>query len=75
MLTSKLTSKGQTTLPREIRERLDLHGGDYIAYWNSESGISLRKVKPFDAEWHAGVAKTLETEWNSREDDEDFGDL
>jgi antitoxin PrlF len=75
MITSKVTSKGQTTLPREIRERLEVHAGDYIAYRNSEFGVVIRKVRPFDATWHAGVAKTLETEWNSPEDDEDFGDL
>jgi hypothetical protein len=35
----------------------------------------IRKVRPFDAAWHAGIAKTLEAEWNSPEDAEDFGDL
>jgi antitoxin PrlF len=45
MLTSKVTSKGQTTLPREIRERLEVHPGDYIAYRSSESGVVIRKVR------------------------------
>jgi len=75
MLTSKITQKGQTTIPREIRLRLEVRPGDSVAYEATAAGVILRKVRPFDASWHSGVAKTLEAEWNSREDAEDFGDL
>ncbi|HEY7336112.1 MAG TPA: AbrB/MazE/SpoVT family DNA-binding domain-containing protein [Bryobacteraceae bacterium] len=75
MLTSKVTGKGQTTLPREIRMRLEVRPGDFIVYRNTESGVFIRKARLFDASWHASVGKTLEAEWNSPEDEEDFGDL
>ena len=75
MLTSKVTTKGQTTLPREIRLGLELRPGDYVAYQKTKLGVIIRKVRPFDAAFHASVAKTLEAEWNSPEDEQDFGDL
>lgn len=75
MLTSKVTSKGQTTLPREIRGRLEVRPGDHIVYLNTDKGVLIRKMRPFDVPWHSGIAKTLEAEWNSAEDDEDFRDL
>jgi antitoxin PrlF len=75
VLTSKVTSKGQTTLPREIRGHLQVHPGDHIVYLSTDRGVLIRKMRPFDAAWHSGVSKTLEAEWNSPEDDEDFRDL
>lgn len=75
MLTSKVTQKGQTTIPSRVRVRLDVRPGDHIAYEPTEAGILIRKVLPFDAAWHAGIEKSLEAEWNSPEDAEDFGDL
>ena len=32
MITSKITSKAQTTIPRPVREALGLRAGDEIAY-------------------------------------------
>lgn len=31
-ITAKITSKGQVTLPREIRERLGVHDGDRVRF-------------------------------------------
>jgi antitoxin PrlF len=75
MLTSKVTQKGQTTLPNQVRVRLAVQPGDHIAYETTEAGVLIRKVLPFDAAWHAGIEKSLEAEWNSPEDAEDFRDL
>ena len=38
MTTSTLTRKGQTTIPREVRERLGLKPGDSIAYIQDADG-------------------------------------
>ena len=38
MSTATITSKGQITIPKEIRELLDLHNGDRISFIVHESG-------------------------------------
>lgn len=43
MSTATLTSKGQTTIPKEIRDRLNLKPGDRIEFVFEEDG-SLRVV-------------------------------
>jgi len=76
MLTSKVTTKGQVTLPRELRERLSIQAGDTLAYEvDSNGAVMVRKIAPFDREWHAALSATLADEWNSPEDDEAFRDL
>lgn len=75
MLTSKITQKGQTTIPLPVRTKLKVRPGDQLVYENTASGFVIRKIRPFETAWHSGVEKTLETEWNSKEDDEDFRDL
>ena len=39
MATSTLTSKGQVTIPKEVRERLGLEPGDRLAFEVREDGI------------------------------------
>lgn len=36
---AKITSKGQATIPVEVRERLGLHAGDRIAFIEVEHGF------------------------------------
>jgi AbrB family looped-hinge helix DNA binding protein len=38
---AKITSKGQTTIPAEIRERLGLHTGDRVAFIETEEGFLM----------------------------------
>jgi AbrB family looped-hinge helix DNA binding protein len=71
---SRITSKGQVTLPKEVREALDLGKGDLLAYEIQDKVAILKKVEPFDWAFHGAVAETLE-EWESPEDEEAFGDL
>jgi antitoxin PrlF len=74
MTFGKVTSKGQVTLPKEVRKRLRLEPGDTLAYEIEEDAVRIRKVEAFNVAWHRAVAGTLE-EWNSPEDDEAFGGL
>jgi antitoxin PrlF len=46
--TSRITSKGQTTIPREVRERLSLRAGDVIVYEVDQEEVRLRKQVPLD---------------------------
>lgn len=46
MITATITSKGQITIPKDIREQLDLHAGDKISFVEDEDGsINLVPIK------------------------------
>ena len=72
--TSKLSSKGQVTIPIEIRERLSLEPGDTVIYEVEDGRAVLRRAEPFDVAYHAALSDTLD-EWTTPEDDEAFRDL
>jgi AbrB family looped-hinge helix DNA binding protein len=74
MKTSRVSTKGQITIPAGIRSALGVGPGDLVAYELEGNKVRLRKVEPFDAAYHAAVAETLQ-EWNSPEDEEAFRDL
>jgi AbrB family looped-hinge helix DNA binding protein len=74
MQTSKLSVKGQVTVPKEVREILGLNAGDMIAYEVQNRVVTLRRVEPFDAAFHKAISATLD-EWDTPEDNEAFRDL
>jgi antitoxin PrlF len=41
---STLTSKGQTTVPKSVRQALGLNEGDQIAFRVDETGVTLRRA-------------------------------
>lgn len=46
---AKITSKGQATIPAEVRERLGLHVGDRIAFIEVEHGfLIVPRNRPID---------------------------
>ena len=72
---SKVSSKGQVTIPKEVRDSLGLEPGDLVEYEiHQGEGVLLRRVAPFDAAFHIALNETLE-EWASPEDEEAFRDL
>jgi antitoxin PrlF len=74
MALSKLTSKGQTTIPREVRDKLALRPGDLIAFEVMGDIVQLRKVEPLDVGYLRAAQATL-AEWESPEDAEAYDDL
>ena len=74
MQTSKLSSKSQVTLPKEVRAALNVQPGDVIAYEIEGNVVHIKRVEPFDAAFHRALAHTL-NEWASDEDEEAFGAL
>lgn len=74
MQTSKLSSKGQITLPRQVRKALDVQPGDTIVYEVEDSTVKLRRLEPFDAAFHAALSSTLD-EWGAEADEEAFREL
>lgn len=46
MITATISSKGQITIPKDIRLQLDLHAGDKISFIKGEDGsINLVPIK------------------------------
>ena len=43
-VTSKITDKGQTTIPKAVRKALGVSEGDQIAFKIAPSGVSIRRV-------------------------------
>lgn len=46
----RVTTKGQVTIPKEIREVLGIEPGDEVAFEQTESGYELRKGEPTTAD-------------------------
>jgi antitoxin PrlF len=72
---SRLTSKGQATVPISVRRRLKLKPGDIVIF--EESGakaVRLRKAEPLDLKFLSALQATL-TEWNSENDEHAYRDL
>ncbi len=74
MKTSRVSSKGQVTIPKEIRKTIGVKPGDMISYEVEKGVVVLRRVEPFDAVFHAALSNTLD-EWATSEDEEAFRDL
>jgi len=71
---SRVSSKGQVTLPKQVRDAIGVGPGDAVAYDVVKGVVTLRRLEPIDLAFHAAVESTL-TEWGSKEDDEAYGDL
>jgi antitoxin PrlF len=70
LVTSKLSVKSQTVIPRKVRERLGLKPGDTMRYLVTEDGVMLLPADDLD-----GDPFVTFTEWASPEDEEAFKDL
>jgi antitoxin PrlF len=71
---SKISIKGQVTIPADIRKAMGVKPGDLIAYELKGKTVKLERIEPFDVAYHSAIAETLE-EWHSPEDEEAFNDL
>ena len=56
MPTSKITSKGQTTVPKEVREALDVGPGDKLTWEVSGGKVAITTERPGLFRWK-GVIK------------------
>ena len=71
---SRVSSKGQITLPKKVRAAIGVHPGESVAYDVVGDVVTLRRIAPLDVAFHASLERTL-GEWVSPEDDEAFRDL
>jgi antitoxin PrlF len=72
MITSRLTSKAQTTIPQAVRKALGLRPGDALAYTVENGRAVLTR--------HVPATETDDpfatfTEWSSEEDTRAYRDL
>ncbi|HEX4079274.1 MAG TPA: AbrB/MazE/SpoVT family DNA-binding domain-containing protein [Rhizomicrobium sp.] len=73
-LLSRLTSKGQATIPAPVRRALRLAAGDSVAFELTEGRAILRKADMLDRAF-LKLADAAFEEWNSAEDEAAFRDL
>ena len=67
VLFSKITTKSQTTVSKEVREALGVKPGDMLVYRIAKGKVSLARAEPLDRAYLKAVESTL-SEWTSPED-------
>lgn len=72
MITSKLTTKAQTTIPQPVRAALGLKAGDALVYEIDERRVILSKAS--DAAKPDDPFRTF-SEWHSEADEKAYGKL
>jgi bifunctional DNA-binding transcriptional regulator/antitoxin component of YhaV-PrlF toxin-antitoxin module len=72
---AKITAKGQTTIPQNVRAALHVKPGDLIAWDVGADGTAtVRRVQPLDVEYLRAVEGTL-SEWAGEADEEAYREL
>ena len=69
---AKITAKGQTTIPQDVRAALNVSPGDLIAWEVGTDGTAVvRRVQPMDVEYLRAVQGTL-VEWAGAADEKAY---
>ena len=72
---AKVTSKGQTTIPQDVRLALKVTPGDLLAWEVGADGTAtVRRVQPVDMEYLRAIEGTL-GEWAGAADEEAYRGL
>lgn len=72
---AKITAKGQTTIPQDVRAALHVAPGDLISWELGADGTAtVRRVQPLDIEYLRALQGTL-SEWSSQADEEAYREL
>lgn len=72
---AKITAKGQTTIPQNIRAAQHVKPGDLITWEVGADGTAtVRRVQPLDVDYLRAVEATL-SKWDSAADERAYGDL
>ena len=71
---ARITSRGQTTIPKRVREAANLNAGDTLLFEVHSDCLVVRKMSGVDDAYLHGLSQTLD-EWNSPEDEEAWRDL
>jgi AbrB family looped-hinge helix DNA binding protein len=72
---AKITAKGQTTIPQDVRAALNVSPGDLIAWEVGTDGTAVvRRVQPMDVEYRRAVQGAL-VEWAGAADEKAYRDF
>ena len=72
---AKITAKGQTTIPKDVRAALHVGPGDLIAWEVGVGGTAtVRRVQPMDIEYLRAIEGAL-GEWAGAADEEAYREL
>ncbi len=72
---SKITVKGQTTVPQKVREALKTKPGDLLAWEvQSDGRVAVRRFDPPCLKYWQAVQGTL-GEWRTADDERAYGKL
>ncbi|MFN3752270.1 MAG: AbrB/MazE/SpoVT family DNA-binding domain-containing protein [Thiobacillus sp.] len=72
---AKITAKGQTTIPQNVRAALKVAPGDLIAWEIEADGTArVRRVQPLDLEYLRSLEGTL-SEWAGEADEKAYREL
>lgn len=74
MEVSRITARGQTTIPKRIRERANLSEGDLLSFEIEDDHLLIHKISPDRDDYPHAVSEGL-NEWTSREDEDAWRDL
>ena len=71
---ARITSKGQLTVPKKVREAARLVEGDVVTFVVEGDRVIMRKLPLGEDAYLRGIQDTL-TEWQSPEDEDAWSDL
>jgi AbrB family looped-hinge helix DNA binding protein len=74
-LISRITSKGQITIPKAARAALGLKDGDLVSFSLEDDQAILRKIAQQPEAPAGGTVGTELTEWASPADEDAYRDL
>ena len=74
MKIARVSARGQTTIPKSIREAAGLYVGDTLAFETDGEQVVVRKVLQGRNDVAPDVSGTM-SEWASAEDEEAWRDL
>ena len=58
--TARITVKGQLTIPKSVRETLNVSKGDAVIFEEKNGEIVVRKATAIDMAWAKGIQNDLE---------------
>lgn len=72
---SRLTSKGQITIPKAVREALSLGEGDLVAFAVADGQATMRKIAMRVEVADRDAANAQLDEWSGAADEDAYRDL